>query len=282
MRSVSPGALPGFLRQHYTTGNDMAGSMAAYVLGSGGTQQVAEPPTKREPKQEPRPRAKADGTDVAARTPDAKEQSKSARQKAAKRGQPEPSAKDAPPVHESEKADAAKHEAPAAEPEPPATEPARTEAAAAADCKVEQPTKQVDESKPGLVMAQPSEPRQPVVPLTLPGFPAPEPEPEPAAKHEGCEPAANGASTPARADASPAEQPKEQVNEQVKEQAKEQAKDEPREAAPAAPPATLAEAPKSEPLRAMVSEPAALDIMREEVHGPLRPARASQQKKRAQ
>jgi hypothetical protein len=275
VRSVSPGALPGFLRQHYTTGNDMAGTMAAYVLGSGGTQQVAEPPAKREPKQEPkqepRQRAKSDGQEVAARTPDAKEQSKSAKQKAARKGQPEPSAKDAPPVPEPEKADAAKPEAPVARPEPPAAEPAKAEAAAAADCKVEQPAKQADESKSGLVMAEP--PRQPAAPLTLPGFPAPpEPEPEPAAKHEGCEPAANSASTPARADAAPAEQ------------AKEQPKDEPKEAAPtpADAPATLAEAPPPEPLRATVSEPASLDIMREEVHGPLRPARASQQKKRAQ
>src|SRR5262245_45046515 len=95
VRSVAPGALPGFLRQHYTTGNDMAGTMAAFVLGSGGTQQVAEPPAKREPrqepKQEPRQRAKSDGPDVAARSIEPKEQSKSAKQRAARRGQPEPS-----------------------------------------------------------------------------------------------------------------------------------------------------------------------------------------------
>jgi hypothetical protein len=279
VRSVSPGALPGFLRQHYTTGNDMAGTMAAYVLGSGGTQQVAEPPSKREPKQEPRQepkqRAKSDASEVAARTPEPKEQSKSAKQRAAKKGQPEPSAKEVPQPQEPDKAEAAKPEAPAAKPEPPA-EQAKPETVAG-DCKVEQQAKQADETKPGLVMAEP--PRQPAALLTLPGFPAPvpEPEPEPAAKHEGCEPAANGASTPARADTSPAEQPKEQV--------KEQPKDEPKEAAPAASPSTaassaaMAEAPKSEPLRTSVSEPAPLDIMREEVHAP-RPARPIQQKKR--
>jgi hypothetical protein len=65
VRSVAPGSLPSFLRQHYTTGNDMAGTMASFVLGNGGTQQVAEPPAKQEPKQ----RAKSDGPDVAARTP---------------------------------------------------------------------------------------------------------------------------------------------------------------------------------------------------------------------
>src|SRR5689334_20599703 len=44
VRNVSAGSLPGFLRQHYTTGNDMAGTMATYVLGNGGTDRVVEPP----------------------------------------------------------------------------------------------------------------------------------------------------------------------------------------------------------------------------------------------
>ena len=280
VRNVPPGALPGFLRQHYTTGNDMAGTMASFVLGNGGTQQVAEPPSKREPKQEPkqepRQRAKSDAPEIAARTVEPKEQSKSAKQRAARKGQLEPSAKDAPAVHEVEKPEAPKVDVPAAKPETPATERAKPETAAA-DCKVE-PAKQADESKPGFVMPEPSTPpKQPAALLTLPGFPAPvpEPEPEPSAKHEGCEPSANGASTPVRADASGAEQPKEQP------------KDEPKEPAPAASPATLAEAPKPEatnpePLRATVSEPAQLDIMQEEVHAPLRPVRPSQQKKRAQ
>jgi hypothetical protein len=281
MRNVSPGALPGFLRQHYTTGNDMAGTMASYVLGNGGTQQVAEPPSKREPKQEPkqepRQRARSDAPEVAARTIEPKEQSRSAKQRAARKGQLEPSAKDVPAPHEAEKPEAPKGEMPVAKPETPATEGAKSETAAA-DCKVE-PAKQADESKPGFVVLEPSTtpPKQPAALLTLPGFPAPvpEPEPEPAAKHEGCEPGANGTSTPVRAEAPAAEQPKEQP------------KDEPKEPAPAASPAALAEAPKSEaakpePLRATVSEPAQLDIMQEEVHAPPRPMRASQQKKRAQ
>src|SRR5687768_1656780 len=99
VRNVSPGSLPGFLRQHYTTGNDMAGTMATYVLGNGGTDRVAEPPPKREPKQEPRQKAKSDAPEVAARSPDAKEQPKATKQqKAGKKGPPEPAAaaKDAP------------------------------------------------------------------------------------------------------------------------------------------------------------------------------------------
>ena len=279
VRSVSPGALPGFLRQHYTTGNDMAGTMAAFVLGSGGTQQVAEPPSKREPKQEPkqepRQRAKSDAQEVAARTPEPKEQSKWAKQKAAKKGQPEPSAKDASPAQESDKADAAKLDVPAAKPETPAAEPAKPETAAV-ECKIDQLEKQADEAKPGFA----TPPRAAL--LTLPGFPAPEPEPEPAATQGGCEPAANTA-TPVRADVSPVEAPKEQANGQPKEPAP-AALPAPA-ASPASSPAALAEAPKSEvpksePLRASVSEPAPLDIMREEVHAP-RLARPSQQKKRA-
>jgi len=35
LKTVAPGSLPGFLRQHYTTSTDMAGSMAAYVLSNG-------------------------------------------------------------------------------------------------------------------------------------------------------------------------------------------------------------------------------------------------------
>src|SRR5687768_2579495 len=74
VRGVSPGSLPGFLRQHYTTGNEMAGVMAAYVLGNGGTQQVAEPPAP--PKREPKQKARSDAPDVAAHTPEAREQPK--------------------------------------------------------------------------------------------------------------------------------------------------------------------------------------------------------------
>lgn len=35
LKSVSPGSLPGFLRQHYTTSTDMAAAMSAYVLSNG-------------------------------------------------------------------------------------------------------------------------------------------------------------------------------------------------------------------------------------------------------
>lgn len=35
LKSVAPGSLPGFLRQHYTTSVEMAGAMSAYVLSNG-------------------------------------------------------------------------------------------------------------------------------------------------------------------------------------------------------------------------------------------------------
>lgn len=35
LKSVAPGQLPGFLRQHYTTSNDMAQIMSAYVVSNG-------------------------------------------------------------------------------------------------------------------------------------------------------------------------------------------------------------------------------------------------------
>jgi hypothetical protein len=35
LKTVAPGSLPGFLRQHYTTGTDMASQLAAYVISNG-------------------------------------------------------------------------------------------------------------------------------------------------------------------------------------------------------------------------------------------------------
>ncbi|MET0721061.1 MAG: hypothetical protein ABWY64_09525, partial [Tardiphaga sp.] len=35
LKTVSPGALPGFLRQHYTTSSEMASSLSAYVISNG-------------------------------------------------------------------------------------------------------------------------------------------------------------------------------------------------------------------------------------------------------
>lgn len=37
LKTVQPGALPGFLREHYTTSRDMAGQLSAYLLSNGAT-----------------------------------------------------------------------------------------------------------------------------------------------------------------------------------------------------------------------------------------------------
>ncbi len=37
LKSVAPGSLPGFLRQHYTTSSDMAGVLSAYLVSNGAT-----------------------------------------------------------------------------------------------------------------------------------------------------------------------------------------------------------------------------------------------------
>jgi len=178
VRNVSPGSLPGFMRQHYTTGSDMAGAMAAYVLSSGGTDRVAEPPPKREPKQ----RAKSDsksGPDVAARPSDAKEQQKSRRQKDARKGKAEP----AETSKEIEKQEAAKQEA---------AKPAQGESG-----KPDEPEKSTTPAEPPKtvecrIIAPAPPPREPVSQITLPGFPPPvvEPPPAPVTDPPGCDPSA--------------------------------------------------------------------------------------------
>lgn len=71
LKSVSPGSLPGFLRQHYTTSTDMAAAMSAYVLSNGAanaapgggnlTKQGQEAKTGPKPTQEPGPEQAAKG-----------------------------------------------------------------------------------------------------------------------------------------------------------------------------------------------------------------------------
>jgi hypothetical protein len=70
LKSVAPGSLPSFLRQHYTTSSDMAGAMSAYVLSNGAanaapgggnlTRQGQEAKSGR-PAQEPGPEHAAKG-----------------------------------------------------------------------------------------------------------------------------------------------------------------------------------------------------------------------------
>ncbi|GAA3854385.1 hypothetical protein AFIC_001918 [[Pseudomonas] carboxydohydrogena] len=58
LKSVAPGSLPGFLRQHYTTSTDMAGAMSAYVLSNGAANRRAGDDLTREGREltSPKPR----------------------------------------------------------------------------------------------------------------------------------------------------------------------------------------------------------------------------------
>src|SRR5436305_11008140 len=56
LKTVAPGSLPGFLRQHYTTSSEMAGVLASYLISSGATDtryQAGEPSGARDARQEP-------------------------------------------------------------------------------------------------------------------------------------------------------------------------------------------------------------------------------------
>lgn len=48
LKTVPPGSLPGFLRQHYTTSSGMAGAMSAYVLSNGAANRRANDDLTRE------------------------------------------------------------------------------------------------------------------------------------------------------------------------------------------------------------------------------------------
>src|SRR5580658_6978135 len=43
LRTVSPGSLPGFLRQHYTTSSDMASLLSAFLVSNGATDTRGSP-----------------------------------------------------------------------------------------------------------------------------------------------------------------------------------------------------------------------------------------------
>lgn len=56
LRTVSPGSLPGFLRQHYTTSSDMAKTLSVYVLANGATDtRVANVPVNRQGRPDAQP-----------------------------------------------------------------------------------------------------------------------------------------------------------------------------------------------------------------------------------
>ncbi|MGL5166460.1 MAG: hypothetical protein ACRC9K_11295 [Afipia sp.] len=164
LKSVSPGSLPGFLRQHYTTSTDMAAAMSAYVLSNGAanaavgggnltkqgqeakggaaTSQPGAEPTGRGRKQ--REAAKPDADGLQGNTPPGAgrpESALTARQKAAaERRAARLAAKSKGGKDELPPKDEARHEAPkddAAKTETAKTEPSKTESAKTESPKAE-------------------------------------------------------------------------------------------------------------------------------------------------
>ena len=253
VKSIPPGSLPGFLRQHYTTSNAMASGMAAYVLASGGTDRVAGP-AKREPKQKAvqqseTPEAAADRLQA---QQERRERAKAAREKAAnKKGKTEP-AETAKPAE-----DTVKPAAPVetAKPDVPASSPADTPAVAP-PAEAAEPAEPVPATPPPAApspaaaevpaAAPPARPAG----IILPGFPLPEGVTEPTA------PAASSPNPPVTA-----------------------APETPAEPKPAGNDTTRAK-PEATPESAPPKESPNTDIMQEEVHTP-KPGSAAQRKKKS-
>jgi hypothetical protein len=55
LKTVAPGSLPGFLRQHYTTSSEMASVLSAYLVSSGAadTRYIGQPKQAKDAKQDP-------------------------------------------------------------------------------------------------------------------------------------------------------------------------------------------------------------------------------------
>ncbi len=200
LKSVSPGSLPGFLRQHYTTSTDMAAAMSAFVLSNGAAsapvaggnltkqgqdsktgaapEPGAEPAGRgRKPPSREAARPDSDGLQEPSGAPSAPESAQTARQKAAaERRAARQAAKSKaglPPKDE------ARHEAPKEEPgkdetarTEPGVEPPKTEAPEADTAKTE--TAKGESPKPDGTRPDP-------VPAVTPAPPAPEKGPETAA-----------------------------------------------------------------------------------------------------
>lgn len=181
LKSVAPGSLPGFLRQHYTTSTGMAGAMSAYVLSNGAANRRAgddltregrelTAPKPRERDAEPKDRQERHiGAEKPAHGQAAKPKDEGAGEADAKGKKPKVDrrkpknapAKDEPKDTSRPKSDTAsqpKPETPAAEsskpaaaPEKPADSAAQPEtkpAVSAPDTAAEAPVKKPDEEKP--------------------------------------------------------------------------------------------------------------------------------------
>ncbi len=68
LKTVAPSALPGFLRQHYTTSSDMAGVLASYLVSNGATDTRYQNTATQQPKgMKDAPREREGGRESATR-----------------------------------------------------------------------------------------------------------------------------------------------------------------------------------------------------------------------
>jgi hypothetical protein len=153
LKSVSPGALPGFLRQHYTTSVSMAGAMSAYVLSNGAANRRAGDDLTRE------------GRELTSPKPREREAEPRERQERRIDAEKPPHGHAAKPKEEGSSEAGVKEKKPKADKRKPKTAPVKDEPKAAAQPKPEAPAA---ESKPAAAPSSPAEP-------------AAQPEPKPAA-----------------------------------------------------------------------------------------------------
>lgn len=173
LKSVSPGSLPGFLRQHYTTSVSMAGAMSAYVLSNGAANRRGGDDLTREGHQSrtaPKPREReAEPRERQERHIDAEKPAHGHVAKPKEERSPEAGAKDKKP-----KADKRK----------PKNAPAKDEPKAASEPKTETPA--AESNKPAAVPSAPAE--SVAQPESKPAASAPE---VPAKKPDESKPASN-------------------------------------------------------------------------------------------
>lgn len=241
LKSVGPGSLPGFLRQHYTTSSDMASAMSAYVLSNGAanapaaggnlTRQGQEARTAPKPSLEPGPERAVQERAAKGRKPHGREAVRPgdadglqqdgssppeapgsaeappaehpARQKAKQKAAKGRPARDEPPKID------ARHEAPKEEPaktEQPKAEPEKGESA-----KTEAPNADApkhEESTPSLEAKPAPETKPDPVPAVTPAAPKePEKSPDTAAVAAPPKPVEDPPNRPLTIDVGPAPAP---------------------------------------------------------------------------
>lgn len=184
VKTINPGQLKGFLRQHYTTGQEMAGMLAAYVMQNGGAQRVETPPARAPKAAKKAPAAASDSPEQDADQPPSK--AKAARKGEGKGKRPEKHDKQAPvetakPEPKSDPKAAEPAETRPTEAKPAEAKPAETEPAESKPVQtptVAAPSSPLDAAPPDLVAPPSSAPPPAIGPDGQPRMPdLPEPPP---------------------------------------------------------------------------------------------------------